>query len=108
LYDDQKINEKFPIEDYESIKLKKDLDIGVSIYSAVYFSFMKSNKKTYKMTASNQFDLFWKGLFCLFIQSFFTYAVYSYGKIKLTLNNETYMQLSLIFTTLLLHIGVVS
>lgn len=106
--DMEKINEKLPAEDYESVKMKKDMAVSASIFSAVYFAFMKKNKKEFKMTTSMQYDLFWKALFCFAFQMFFFFCVLTYGKIQFTLNNETYMQLSLIFTTLLLHVGVVA
>jgi len=78
------------------------------MFAAVFFAFMKENKKKYRMTTTKQFELFWKALFCLFIQFFFIYCVVTYGGVKFSLNNETFMQLSLIFTTLLLHIGVIA
>ena len=106
--DEQKIMDRLPLDEYNSVKFKKDMTIGTSMFSAVYFAFMKENKKKYKMTQSQQFDIFFRGLLCLFVQVFFIYCVLIYGKVQFTLNNETYMQLSLIFTTLLLHVGVIA
>ena len=93
LEDMEKINEKFPVDQsaFDSIKVKKDMAVGQSIFSAVYFAFMKVNKKKFRLTTSMQYDLFWKALFCFAFQMFFIYCVLSYGKIEFALNNETYM-----------------
>ena len=69
---------------------------------------MKKNKKKHNMTESDQFDIFWKAMFVFSIQMFFCFCVLTYGKIKFALYNNVALQFTLIFTTMLLHVGVVA
>lgn len=81
------------------------MKITPTIYSAAYFAMMKSHKKEFKMTDSEQFDIFFKALLIYLIQMFFCFCCYFMGKVKFVLNNNVCLQLALIFATLLLHIG---
>jgi len=90
-----------------SIKRTKKMKIGANIYSAAYFGMMRSNKKKLKMTESDQFDLLFKALLIFGVQMFFSFCVFYYGNVKLTLHNNVTLQLALIFCCLLLHLGCV-
>lgn len=58
------------------------------------------------MTDAGQFDVFFKALLIFMVQMFFCYCCYQ--TVKFDLNNNTLMQLALIFATLLLHLGCVA
>lgn len=83
------------------------MKISANIYSAAYFGLMKANKKSLKMTESDQFDILFKSFLIFGVQSFFTFCVYFYGKVEFQLYNNVALQLALIFCTLLLHLGCV-
>lgn len=38
------------------------MKIGANIYSCAYFALLKDNKKKYKMTQQDQFDVIYKAL----------------------------------------------
>lgn len=88
-----------------SIKAKKSFAIDSTIYSATYFSLIKSNKHKYKMTQDDQFDLLYKNMLIVTIQVFFIVGIIIFNKLSFKLNNNTPLQITLFFTTLLLHIG---
>jgi hypothetical protein len=106
--DSTKIREKLPLEDSQSSKKSKTLDIQGSTYSLSYFALLRDKKKKHQMTESDQFDLFWKAILIFVVQMFFCVCVYHYGKIKFQLYNSVPLQFTLIFTTMLLHVGQVS
>jgi hypothetical protein len=102
------VEEKLPY-DYEveqSIKMKKKvMAIDSTIYTATYVGLMKTNKKQYKLTQADQFELLYKTMLIMAIQFFFIYCVIYVGKLSFTLYNNVALQFCLFFTTLLLHLG---
>lgn len=90
-----------------SVKRKKTLKISANIYTCCYFGLMRSNKKSLKMTESDQFDLLFKSLLIFAVQMFFSFCVLFYSDIKFILREDVPLQLALIFCTLLLHLGCV-
>jgi len=105
LEDEQIIAEKMPIDIDESVKNKKDFKINNTIYACVFFAMMKKNKKAFKLTTNDQFELFFKAILICFVQLFFSFCIFFYGKLRFGLNNNTYLQLVLIFCILMLHLG---
>lgn len=84
---------------------KKIMTIDSTIYTATYVALMKSNKKSYRLTQSDQFELLYKTMLIMAIQFFFIYCVIYLGKLSFTLYNNVALQFCLFFTTLLLHLG---
>jgi len=74
-----------------SVKKQKVYTIDGTIYSATYFSLIKSNKKKFKMTTEDQFELFYRTGIIMSIQVFFIYAlIFIEGKSsKFVLYNNT-------------------
>lgn len=56
--DQSLIQKRLPIDNQqlENSKLK-EMKIGANIYTCAYFSLIKENKKKYKMTQQDQFDV---------------------------------------------------
>lgn len=61
------------------------MKINGTIYSCVFFAMMRKNKKAYKMTKSDQFDLFFKALLICGVQSFFAFVVLYVGNVQFVL-----------------------
>lgn len=57
------------------------------------------------MTQADQFDLLYKNMLIAVIQVFFISGILIYSKISFKLYSSTPLQITLFFTTLLLHIG---
>lgn len=94
-------------DDDLSILKTKELKLNGTIYTCAYVSFIRSNKKQYRLAQEDQFDILWKALFMLAFQVFFIHALVSYARVTMTLHNTTALQLCLFFTTLLLHFSCV-
>lgn len=88
-----------------SLKIKKSLTIDATLYSATYVSLIKSNKHKYKMTQTDQFDLVYKLMLIGTIQVFFIGGIFFFNGLSFKLYNSTPLQITLFFTTLLLHLG---
>lgn len=103
------IEEKLPLEDEDdmSIVKKKDLKIAGTIYSTSYVAFMRENKKKFRMSENEQFDLLWKAMLILAVQSFFIFCIFFISKVKVVVFNNTPLQVCLFFTTLLLHFACI-
>mmetsp|Transcript_11711 Transcript_11711/g.19769 ORF Transcript_11711/g.19769 Transcript_11711/m.19769 type:complete len:248 (-) Transcript_11711:91-834(-) len=87
------------------MKKVRDLKVNGTIYTGAYFGLIKKYKNELKLTKNDEFDLFWKALFIFAIQAFFISCIVQYGAINFTLNNQTYLQLTMIFCTLLIHLN---
>lgn len=107
LLDKEKVEETLPVDTEMSlaIKAKKVMEIDSTITSAAYVSLIKSNKKKYRLTQADQFDLIYRVMLIGSVQIFFIYCVLAISKINFVLYNNTAMQITLFFTTLLLHLG---
>jgi hypothetical protein len=110
LEDQSKIISKLPLDSAfdMSIKQNKEMKVGGTMYAAAYYALIKANKKELGMTKTEQYDVLWKCFYIAFIQFFFTYCIAYYGKVSFVLNNNTYVQLTLIFATLLVHFVCIS
>ena len=53
----------------------KDMKISANIYTVSYVAFIRDNKKKFRMSENDQFDLLWRSLLILAGQLFFTYCV---------------------------------
>lgn len=107
IQDEKKVSDALPIdkEMSMSVKQKKVMPLAASIYTATFVGLIRSNKKKYRLTQADQFDLLYKTMLVMAIQVFFLFGLLYFTKMQFKLNNNTGLQLCLIFTTLLLHLG---
>ena len=88
-----------------SIKQKKVMAVDSTIYTATYFGLMKVNKKKFRLTQADQFELLYKTMLIIAIQFFFIMCILFLGKVSFKMKNNVALQFCLFFTTLLLHLG---
>ncbi len=65
------------------------MKIGANIYSCAYFALLKDNKKKYKMTQQDQFDVIYKASMIFAIQMFFCHCLYFLSGVKTEFFNNT-------------------
>lgn len=75
--DQEKLNQSLPVEKEVSVSLKnkKVMALDNTIYSCSYVALIKSNKKKYRLTQGDQFDLLYKLMLIMAIQVFFISCV---------------------------------
>jgi len=88
--DQSLIRKRLPIDNQQEENSKqKDMKIGANIYSCAYFSLIKDNKKKYKMTQQDQFDVIYKATMIFAIQMFFCHCLYFLSGVKTEFFNNT-------------------
>ena len=72
-----KLDELLPIEKEVSmsLKAKKTMALDNTIYTCTYVALFKTNKKKYRLTQGDQFDLLYKAMLIIAIQLFFISCV---------------------------------